>query len=95
MLRFPSALLAAATLMTFLFAAPASADETPREYIYGAELMTPAERDNYRNSLQQAPTDEARGEYRQRHRQRLQERARQHGKQLDERGIVRGRESQR
>lgn len=66
-----------------------------REYIYGAELMTPKERDAYRQSLQQAPSDEARSDYRQRHRERLQKRAQQRGKQLDEKGIVRGEGSQR
>ncbi len=66
-----------------------------REYIYGAELMTPKERDAYRQGLQQAPTDEARGEYRQRHRQQLQKRAQQRGKHLDEKGIVRGQGGER
>lgn len=76
-------------LSTLLLALPIQAAEE-REYIYGAELMTPKERDAYRQGLQQAPTDEARGEYRQRHRQQLQKRAQQRGKQLDEKGIVRG-----
>lgn len=81
-------------LSVLLFASlPTSAEE--REYIYGAELMTPKERDAYRQSLQQAPTDEARGEYRQRHRQQLQKRAQQRGKQLDEKGIVRGQGGER
>ena len=81
--------VAAFILVPILFTLPAKAEEAPREYIYGAELMTPKERDAYRQGLQQAPTDEARGQYRQRHRQQLQKRAQQRGKQLDEKGIVR------
>ncbi len=81
-------------LSTLLQALPIQAAEE-REYIYGAELMTPKERDAYRQGLQQAPTDEARGEYRQRHRQQLQKRAQQRGKHLDEKGIVRGQGGER
>ena len=94
--RRPSLTLAAAAiLLSMLGAQPASAEEVPREYIYGAELMTPQERDAYRQGLQQAPTDEARGQYRHRHRQQLQKRAQQRGKHLDEKGIVRGQGGER
>lgn len=86
---------AAAILIMMPGAGPANAEEVPREYIYGAELMTPKERDAYRQGLQQAPTEDARGEYRQRHRQQLQKRAQQRGKQLDEKGIVRGQGGER
>lgn len=88
-------LATAAVAASILGASPAIAEEVPREYIYGAELMTPKERDAYRQGLQKAQTDEARGEYRQRHRQQLQKRAQQHGKQLDEKGIVRGQGGER
>lgn len=95
-LRRPSlALATAAILVAILGAQPVGAEDVPREYIYGAELMTPKERDAYRQGLQQAPTDDARGEYRQRHRQQLQKRAQQRGKQLDEKGIVRGQGGER
>ncbi len=87
-------ILLAVSLSALLLASPLNAAED-REYIYGAELMTPMERDAYRQGLQQAPTDEARGEYRQRHRQQLQKRAQQRGKQLDEKGIVRGQGGER
>ena len=80
-------------LCAFLLVPPVVAEE--REYIYGAELMTPKERDTYRRNLQQAPNDEARGGYRQRHRERIQKRAKQRGKQLDDKGIVRGQEAER
>ncbi len=85
---------AVAVLIMMFGAGAASAEEVAREYIYGAELMTPKERDAYRRGLQQASTDEARGEYRRQHREQLQKRAQQRGKHLDEKGIVRGRESQ-
>lgn len=81
--------------LSILGALPVNAEEAQREYIYGAELMTPRERDTYRHGLQQAPTDEARGEYRQRHRQQLQKRAQQRGQRLDENGIVRSQRSER
>ena len=95
MRRSSLTLAAAAILLSMLGAQPAHAEEAPREYIYGAELMTPQERDAYRQGLQQAPTDEARGQYRHRHRQQLQKRAQQRGKQLDEKGIVRGQGGER
>ena len=62
--RSSFALAATAILVLILGTPPANAEEVPREYIYGAELMTPNERDAYRQGLQQAPTDEARGQYR-------------------------------
>lgn len=80
-------------LCAFLLVPPVVAEE--REYIYGAELMTPKERNAYRRSLQQAPNDEARGGYRQQHRERIQNRAKQGGKQLDDKGIVRGHGAER
>lgn len=95
-MRLSTLALAAALVAVSIFGTlPAYAEEVQHEYIYGAELMTPKERDAYRQGLQQAPTDDARGEYRQRHRQQLQKRAQQRGKQLDEKGIVRGQGGER
>lgn len=85
--------LLSALVCIFLLVPPVAAEE--REYIYGAELMTPKERDAYRRSLQQAPNDEARSGYRQRHRERIQKRAKQRGKQLDDKGIVRSQGAER
>ena len=95
MRRSSLTLAGAAILLSMLGTQPANAEEAPREYIYGAELMTPQERDAYRQGLQQAPTYEASGQYRHRHRQQLQKRAQQRGKQLDEKGIVRGQGGER
>ena len=69
---------------------PAAAEE--REYIYGAELMSPKERDAYRQGCNPRRARKA-GQYRQRHRERLQKRAQQRGVQLDEKGIVRSERS--
>ena len=86
-IRLPHALL-----VLFLAGAPmiaVSAAALEREYIYGAELMSAQERENYRRGLRQAENGEARDHYRRQHRERLQQRAQQRGKQLDERGVVR------
>ncbi len=74
-----------------LAAAHGAALAAEREYIYGAELMTPQERDAYRAGIGRAGDDAARGQYRQRHRERLQKRAGQRGVELDGKGIVRRR----
>ena len=55
-----------------------------REYIYGAELMTPQERERYRVRLRKAQ-DEGREEAeRDGHRRRIRERARERGVTLQE-----------
>ncbi|HWA39326.1 MAG TPA: hypothetical protein VG873_15825 [Burkholderiales bacterium] len=70
-------------------AVSAHAQPQEREYIYGAELMTPEEREQYRKDAQAAKDDAARTGLRERHRTRLRERARQRGVQLREpHGIV-------
>lgn len=93
--RSSLALAAAAALISALGAQSVTAEEVPREYIYGAELMTPQERDTYRRNLQQAPSEDVRSQYRLRHRQQLQKRAQQRGKHLDEKGLVREQGSER
>lgn len=67
----------------------ACAQPQPREYIYGAELMSAEEREQYRSDARAAKDDAARTQLRERHRARLRERARQRGVQLREpHGIV-------
>ncbi len=68
---------------------PPAAGANEREYIYGAELMTPRERDAYRRGLGAEQGDDARHQFRQRHRDRLQQRAHRKGVELDEKGIIR------
>lgn len=75
-------------MVALLIANPQAMAEE-REYIYGAELMSPKERDTYRQGLQSASSDEAKEQYRQRHRERLQKRAQQRGMQFGEKGIIR------
>jgi hypothetical protein len=67
----------------------ACAQPQQREYIYGAELMSAEEREQYRSDTKQAKDDAARTQLRERHRTRLRERARQRGVALREpHGIV-------
>jgi len=86
----------AALAFTSIPAATATAAETrEHEYIYGAELMTPSERDAYRAGLERATEDEARAQYRKQHRERLRKRAGARGVELDDKGLVRRREATR
>lgn len=77
------------SVFVLLLSTASSIQAEEREYIYGAELMSPKERDSYRRGLKDSQSDEAKGEYRQRHRERLQRRAQQRGVQLDDKGLVR------
>ena len=72
-----------------------AAEPIEREYIYGAELMTPKERDVYRANIERAGDDKARQQYRQRHRERLQKRAGERRVDLDEKGLVRSPEARK
>jgi hypothetical protein len=65
-------------------AGTAAAQPPARELIYGAELMTPEERAQYRKSIADAKEDEARTRVRAQHRERVRERARQKGVGLRE-----------
>jgi hypothetical protein len=66
--------------------APPAAAGTPavREYIYGAELMTPAEREAYRKRMRGARSAAERQQVGEQHRHRLRERARGQGRTLQE-----------
>lgn len=84
-----SRLLAAAICL--LVAGPVRADDpAQREYIYGAELMTPAERERYRKEVAGAKGAEAQDRVRGQHRERMQQRARARGVRLDDKGVVVG-----
>ena len=50
--------------------------------IYGYELMTPAERSQYRTQIRRLKTLQERNQYRQQHMQQMQERARERGTTL-------------
>ncbi len=62
----------------------AQAESRRHELIYGAELMTPAERDAYRRSLAAVPDDRARERVERQHRERLHARAQRRGVSLRE-----------
>ena len=61
------------------------------EYIYGAELMSPDEREAYRRELSRAKSEPQRTQLRERQRKRVRQRARERDVTLDEAGVVRGR----
>ena len=64
----------------------------PRELIYGAELMTPQEREQYRKDMAGAKGEPARAGVRAQHRTRLRERARERGITLREPdGVIKAR----
>lgn len=85
----PSRLFAVAICL--LAAGPVRAGDPPqREYIYGAELMTPAERERYRKDVAGAKGADAQDRVRGQHRERMQQRARARGVTLDDKGVVAG-----
>ena len=69
-------------------AALAQYEAPKRELIYGAELMTRAERDDYRAALQKAKGDDDAARIRERYRDQMQKRAKARGDRLDERGLL-------
>lgn len=62
----------------------AQAEPRQHELIYGAELMTPAERQTYRRAHDSQRDESARAQYERQHRERLQLRARRQGVELRE-----------
>lgn len=58
---------------------PGQATGQTEDRIYGSQLMTPDERDQYDQQIQSAKTDEEREQIREQHRERMRERARERG----------------
>ncbi|MSQ54822.1 MAG: hypothetical protein EXR31_05580 [Betaproteobacteria bacterium] len=77
-----------AALVFLLASAGALAQEAKREVIYGAEMMTRAEREDYRQSLERAKGEEEAAKVRARHREQMQKRARARGETLTESGLL-------
>ena len=73
-------------------AAGAAAQDVKREVIYGAEIMTNAERESYRQDLQRAKTEDDAKQVRERHREQIQKRARSRGETLTEAGLLQKKE---
>ena len=71
-------------LLAALAGAAIAQQAPPRELIYGAELMTREEREQYRKRIDEASGDDARARVRAQHRERVRERARQRGVALRE-----------
>lgn len=92
-----AAIVAALAGMLMLVAYAHAADaEKPHEYIYGAELMTPAEREAYRKEMSRDTEAAKKAQTRERHRARMRLRAGQRGVDLVEpEGIVKPKPGQR
>jgi hypothetical protein len=71
-----------------LAAAGAIAQDAKRELIYGAEMMTRAEREDFRQDLQRAKTEDEAKKVRERHREQMQKRARARGETIEESGLL-------
>jgi hypothetical protein len=81
--------MARAALFALLLAALPALGETPkREFIYGAQLMTQKERDQYRRDFAAAPDETARERFRAGHRAKMDARAKKRRTHLDSRGIM-------
>lgn len=70
------------------FSLPALAQEVKREVIYGAEMMTRAEREEFRYDMLRAKTPEEADKVRARHREHMQRRARARGDKLNDMGMI-------
>jgi len=66
----------------------AQAQEIKREVIYGSEMMTRSERDQYRQDLQRAKGADEATKVRERHREQMQKRARARGEKLNDTGLL-------
>jgi hypothetical protein len=62
--------------------------EARRELIYGAEMMTRSEREDFRQDLVRAKTDEDAVRVRTRHREQMQKRAKARGETIAESGLL-------
>ena len=71
-----------------LAALPALAEAPRREFIYGAQLMTQKERDQYRKDWAAASDEAARQRFLGEHRARMDARAKKRHTHLDSRGIM-------
>lgn len=80
--------LLAALIASLALSSSVWAREMHRELIYGAELMTPSERERYRQDAGKARSPEAGKQVVERHRMRMQERARKRGVDLREDGTL-------
>jgi len=91
------AMAAAVSMLAAMTAGPALAQDQTRDQtqdrtqdqIYGSQLMTPAERDEYRARFRNLRTEEERNAFRLQHHEQMQERARLKGIQLPDQPPVR------
>ena len=81
-----------AAVVALLLSLPAAWSDEPatRELIYGSQLMTHEERQQYRRDMREARDARAQDQVRDRNRERVRQRARQRGVDLrDPEGVVR------
>lgn len=79
-----------AILLIFSFTLQCAVAEEPRELIYGAQIMSAQERQEYRRGLAAAKSGQERAQLRAQHRERIRERAKAQGTELEEpHGIAR------
>ena len=69
---------------------PAQQKQTARDRIYGSQLMTPQERDDYRAKMRAAKTQQERDQIRAEHHKEMQARAKETGITLPDEPIPRG-----
>lgn len=67
------------------------AETQTRERIYGSELMTPQERNEYRTRMRALKTQEEREQFRKEHHEQMKERAKQRGVTLPDEPPAQGR----
>jgi hypothetical protein len=85
----PTVKACAACAALLLAQAVAAAEEPPkRELIYGAELMTHQEREQYRQRVRGAKDASEKAQVEDQHRKRVRERARKRGLELDPQGVA-------
>ena len=84
-------LLAGTTLGGVAALAQAAGRETDKEHIFGSELMTEEERNEYRERLRTAKTEQEREQIRSEHRKKMQECARDRGVTMKEKPAAGGR----
>jgi len=78
-----------ATVMALSTLSATARAQTP-ERVYGSQLMTPQERDQYHATMRSLKTEQEREEFRQQHHKEMQQRAKERGVTLPDEPPARG-----
>jgi hypothetical protein len=84
-------LIASALAATLSLSANVTFAGEQQEQVYGSQLMTPQERDEYRTRMRSAKTPEEQERIREEHHERMKERAKERGMTLPDEPPPRGR----